>query len=123
MTRDEPLSADLTESLMDISRTLGSISADVVNIKEDVAAHREDASARNEVTVSRLDNAAMRLGKLEAQIADIAPEVGALKKLRERGLGIVSMVGLVGVSLGAGGSFIASHWGTVVKVLGAVLPK
>ncbi len=117
------MSTDLTESLMDISRTLGSISADVVNIKEDVASHREDAAARNDVTVARLDNAALRLGKLETQIADIAPEVGTLKKLRERGVGIVSAVGLVGIGLGAGGSFLGQHWGTVVKVIGSVMPK
>ncbi len=122
MIGDEPLS-DLTESLMDISRSLGAISADVVNIKEDVASHREEAAARNEVPVSRLDNAAMRLGKLEAQIADIAPEVGTLKKLRERGLGIVSAVGLVGVGLGTAGTFLATHWGTVMKALAAVMPK
>ena len=117
MIRDEPLSADLTESLMDISRTLGSISADVVNIKEDVASHREDAAARNDITVARLDNAAMRLAKLEAQIDDLAPEVGMLKKLRERGLGIVSAVGLVGLGLGTAGTVLATHWGAVVKIV------
>jgi hypothetical protein len=120
------LPTDLTESLMDISRTLGSISADVVNIKEDIASHREDAATRNEMTVSRLDNAAMRLAKLEAQIEDIAPEVGTLKRLRERGMGIVGAVGLIGTGIGAGGALIATHWGAVAKVLSsltAMLPK
>ncbi len=126
MFEDEPLSTDLTETLMDISRTLGSISTDVVNIKDDIASHRDDAAQRNEVTISRLDNAAMRIAKLESQIEAIAPEVGTLKKLRERGVGIVGAVGLSGTVLGAGTALLASHWPTVAKILGSItstLPK
>jgi hypothetical protein len=103
--------------LNEINRTLGSVLAELTNLKEDLKEHRGDAQARNDNTIARLDNAAMRLGKLETQIADIAPEVGTLKKLRERGLGIVGAVGLIGIGLGTVGTFLATHWGTVMKVI------
>ncbi len=109
--------------LNEINRTLGSVLAELTNLKEDLRDHRTDASGRNQNTIDRLDNAAMRLGKLEAQIADIAPEVGTLKKLRERGVGIVSAVGLIGIGVGAVGSFAATHWGFIVKAIAAVMPK
>lgn len=103
--------------LNELNRTLGSVLAGLENLKEDLRDHRLDASTRNQVTIDRLDNAAMRLGKLESQISDIIPEVGTLKKLRERGLGIVGAVGLIGLGLGTVGTFLATHWGTVVKVV------
>lgn len=103
--------------LNEINRTLGSVLAELQNLKEDLKDHRIDASTRNQNTIDRLDNAAMRLGKLETQIAEIAPEVGTLKKLRERGLGIVGAVGLIGLGLGTAGTFLATHWGTVMKLI------
>lgn len=117
---------DLTEALLEINRTLGSVSSDVVNVKEALKEHRMEAADRNATSISRLDNAAMRLGKLEQQISEIAPEVGTLKKLRERGLGIVGAVGLVGIGLGTAGTFLATHWPTVAKIAGSItanLPK
>lgn len=117
---------DPTNALNEINRTLGSVVAEIQNLKEDLRDHRTAAEGRSDNVVMRLDNAVMRLSKLEAQIDDIVPEVGTLKKLREQGAGIVGAVGLTGSILGAGGALLATHWPTVTKFLGSLvtaLPK